>query len=150
MSNARGVNIKQISSQEYENRLNDIATATYYDRMLPVYEANPIKETYAGSHAVGTDPVMDAWHLLGAAIIAQSLLDWFDLWLGIKSPTPRMNVDLEKRKMRLIEEELRKTSFGETALLRMIMEVRRIEDDPWQIDWFRRRLSRSAHTIGRI
>lgn len=150
MSNARGVNVKNITSQEYENRLNDIATATYYDRMLPVYEANPIKETYAGSHAIGTDPVMDGWHMLGAAIIAQSLLDWFDLWMGIRDLQNRKDTDLEKRQMRQIEEELRKTSIGETALLQMIMEVRRIENDPWQLDFFRRRLSRSAHTIGRI
>lgn len=150
MSNARGVNVTKISSQEYENRLNDIATATYYDRMLPVYEANPIKETYAGSHAIGADPVMDGWHMLGAAIIAQSLLDWFDLWMGIRDLPNRKDTDLEKRQMREIEEELRKTSVGETALLQMIMTVRRIENDPWQLDFFRRRLSRSAHTIGRI
>ena len=150
MSKTRGVNVTKISSQEYEDRLNDIATATYYDRLLPEYERNLVRETRSGSHAIGTDIELDGWKMLAAAMTAQALLDWFDLYLGIKSPMRKMNVDLEKRKMRSIEKELMQSSFGETALLQMIMTVRRIENDPWQIDHFRRRLVRSAHSVGRI
>ena len=147
MSGTRGVNVKRISSQEYEDRLNDIMTAVYYDQMLPEYEPEPIKETYSGSHMVCTDAEVDGWANLAAAIISQSLLDWFDLWLVAKKQDgPYLSP--EKRNMREIEQALMQNPVGEAALLRMMMEVRRIENDGWEIERMRRRLMRGAHPTG--
>lgn len=147
---SRGTNTSKIASRGYEDRLMDIFTAQYYDRLLPEYEPDMIRETSAGAHRPGRATEMDGWLCLGAAVVAQALADWMDLFEDVRGRAEEDILRIRKAAMmREIEESLMASGFGETALMRMRQELREAKDG-WSRERLRWRLNRGARTVGRV
>ena len=75
MSNSRGTNVKKISTDRYESRLNDIATAAYYDRMVP-YNATVESEAPYGHRLWHSEDIPDPWERLAWAVVSGAVRDY--------------------------------------------------------------------------
>lgn len=65
----------KITSKQYEERLNDIATAAYYDQQVP-YNEEPGHEAQYGHRLWKSDPDVDPWERLAAAVVSGAVRDY--------------------------------------------------------------------------
>lgn len=75
MSNSRGINTTKIASEQYVERLKDIATAAYFDRQVP-YNEEPSHEAQYGHRLWGNEQDADPWELLAAAVVSGAVRDY--------------------------------------------------------------------------
>jgi hypothetical protein len=55
--------------------LEDVMTAMFYDRQVP-YEDDPVKEAQYGSVLRKSEPELDPWELLAAAVVSHAAKDY--------------------------------------------------------------------------
>lgn len=55
--------------------LEDVMTAMFYDRQVP-YEDDPVKEAQYGSVLWKSEPELDPWELLAAAVVSHAAKDY--------------------------------------------------------------------------
>lgn len=75
MNNSRGINTTKIASEQYIERLKDIATAAYFDRQVP-YNEEPSHEAQYGHRLWGNEQDADPWELLAAAVVSGAVRDY--------------------------------------------------------------------------